>query len=89
MYGNNSKRTFVHDICKLPNHVERGDQPENKGMGGGGGAMFFITLYFITVCLEKVRFPLLLFRSSVFSVSHARFSSKSLLYQKLVSFVHF
>ena len=30
-------------------------------------------------CGGKVRFPLLLFRSSVFWVNHARFSSKSLL----------
>ena len=34
-------------------------------------------------------FPLLLFGSSVFSVSHARFSFKSLLYWHLVSFAHF
>ena len=33
-----------------------------------------------TVRVRKVRFLLLLFRSSVFSVSHARLSSKSLLY---------
>ena len=50
---------------------------------GGGVATLFITLQFssitFTVCGGEVRFPLLLFRSSVFWVSHGRFSSKSLL----------
>ena len=56
MYGNNSKRTFVHDICKLPNHVERGDQPENKGMGGGGGGggvPCFLLLYTLLLCVWR------------------------------------
>ena len=51
MYGNNSKRTFVHDICKLPNHVERGDQPENKGMGGG--VPCFLLLYTLLLCVWR------------------------------------
>ena len=64
----------------------------------GGGCHFFITLQFnpiycVFVCVFVVEggggFPLLLFGSSVFSVSHARFSFKSLLYWHLVSFAHF
>ena len=49
---------------------------------GGGGYHFFITLRFnhIYCVWGKVRYPLLLFGSSVFWVSHSRFSSKSLLY---------
>ena len=56
MYGNNSKRTFIHDICKLPNHVERGDQPENKGMGGGGGChvFYYFILYYCVFGESKV-----------------------------------
>ena len=68
--------------------------PFIKGGGGppkirGGGCHFFITLQFnpiycVFVCVFVVEggggFPLLLFGSSVFSVSHARFSFKSLLY---------
>ena len=46
----------------------------------GEGTFFLLySLVIFTVCREKVRFPLLLFESLVFSVSHARFSFKSLL----------
>ena len=46
----------------------------------GEGTFFLLySLVIFTVCGEKVRFPLLLFGSLVFSVSHARFSFKSLL----------
>ena len=60
-------------------------------MGGCHFFSFFITLQFnhiYCVCGES-KVPLLLFRSSVFWVSHTRFSSKSLLFQNLISFVHF
>ena len=56
--------------------LERGDKPEKKGF------VTFLLLYSsitFTVCVEKVRFPLLLFGSSVFWVTHSRFSSMSLL----------
>ena len=59
-----------------------GGRREERGGGGGGGSLFFITLQFnhiYCVCMGKARFSLLLFGSSVFLVSRARFSSKSLL----------
>ena len=52
-------------------------------MEGGGGLPLSFTLQFssiaVTVCGGKLRFPLLLFGSSVFWVNHARLSSKSSL----------
>ena len=63
--------------------LERGDKPEKgRGWCRNGGVDTFLLLYSsitFTVCRGKVRFPLLLFISSVFWVNHARFSSKSLL----------
>ena len=59
--------------------LERGNKAEKGwGGGGGGGSLFFITLQFnhiYCVCVGKARFLLLLFGSSVFLVSRARFSS--------------
>ena len=63
--------------------LEKGDKPVKGGWCRNGGVATFLILYssiIFTVCEGKVRFPLLLFRSSVFRVSHARFSSKFLLY---------
>ena len=60
--------------------LERGDNPKK---GGGGLPFFFITLQFNWIyCVwgEKVNLGLLNFDSSVFSVNHARLSSKSLKY---------
>ena len=65
-----------------------------ESLGGGGegcegwrllwkwGLSLFLLLYSsitLTVCVGNVKLPLLLVGYSVFSVSHARFSSKSLL----------
>ena len=61
--------------------LERGDKPEKGAWCRKGGLPLFLLLYSsitFTVCGGKVRFHLLLFRSSVFWVSHAQFSSKSL-----------
>ena len=61
----------------------REDKPEKEGWCRNKGVATFLLLYSsiaFTVCRGKVRLPLLLSRSSVFWVSHARFSSKSLLY---------
>ena len=78
--------------------LERGDKPEKGGWcgnGGGSGGVVanFLLLYSsitFTVCVEKVGFPLLLFGSSLFSVNHSSQDSHlSLLYENLVSFVHF
>ena len=62
--------------------LERGDNLEKNGidieMRGGEGATFLLLYNSIafTVCAEKkVKFPLLHFDSSIFEVSHARFSS--------------
>ena len=58
--------------------LERGDRPENgiwgdRDGGRNGQVATFLLLYSsitftvcVCVCVEKVRFPLLLFRSSVF-----------------------
>ena len=51
--------------------IEMGDKPEKGGVDVemGGGATFFITLQFnhiYFVCVGKVRFLLLLFKSLVF-----------------------
>ena len=61
--------------------ARKGDKPEKVGlMKKWGDCHFFYSLTTFTVCEGKVRFPLLLFGSLVFQVSHARFSSNSLLY---------
>ena len=60
--------------------LEKGDKPE-KGGGNvemGVGTSFTIlqlSSITFTMCVDKVRFPLLLFGFSIFWVSHARFSS--------------
>ena len=49
--------------------LEKGDKPVKVGKGEGGGIATFLLLYssiIFTVCEGKVRFPLLLFGSSVF-----------------------
>ena len=51
--------------------LKMGHKPEKGGLPLLS-LFFFITF---TLCEGKVRFPLLLFGSSVFRVSHARFSS--------------
>ena len=63
----------------------RGDNPEKGGVNvekGGGGVATFLLLYrsiTFTVCEGKIRFPLLLFGSSVFRVSHTRLPSNSII----------
>ena len=58
--------------------LERRDKPERGGGGWGGWCR---TLQFNHIyCVWGKRFPLLLFGSSVFRVSLARFWSNSLLY---------
>ena len=50
--------------------------------GGGGRVPTFLLLnrsITFTVCEGKIRFPLLLFGSSVFRVSHTRFPSNSII----------
>ena len=75
--------------------LEREDKPVKGGggwMGGARGCHCFITLLFNHIyCVlgGEIRFPLLLFGSLVFWVSHARFWSKFLFYWNLISFVHF
>ena len=67
--------------------LERGDKAEKEGERETGvqlkmgGCYFFIALQFshiYSVCVGKVKFPLLLFNSLVFLVSHVKFLSKSL-----------
>ena len=66
--------------------LKREDKPERGGGGKGwckNGGLPLLLLYSsvtFTVSVGKIRFPLLFFRPSNFWVSHARFSSKSLLY---------
>ena len=60
--------------------LKKGDKPE-KGGGNvemGVGTSFTIlqlSSITFTMCVDKVRFPLLLFGFSIFWISHARFSS--------------
>ena len=72
--------------------LERRGKTE-KGSWCRNGRMplfYYFTVQSQLLCVwMKVRFPLLLFRSSVFWVSHEGFSSKSLLHWNLVSFVNF
>ena len=63
--------------------LERGHKPEKRDWCRNEGVATFLLVYSsitFTVCVGKVRFPLLLFGSSVFWVSYSRFSSMSLLY---------
>ena len=74
--------------------ARKGYKPEKGGLmnklRGGLTLFYYFTVHAVQSHLEgKVMFPLLLFGSSVFWVSHARFSSNSLLYENLVSFAHF
>ena len=60
--------------------LERGNKPE-KGVDeeiGGLPLFYYFTVQSYLLCVEKVRFPLLLFRYSVFWIIHARFSGKIL-----------
>ena len=62
--------------------LERADNLENWRLLWKWGLSLFLLLYSsitLTVCVGNVKLPLLLVGYSVFSVSHARFSSKSLL----------
>ena len=69
--------------------LEREDKPV-KGGGEGLPLFYYFTVQSYLLCVGgEIRFPLLLFGSLVFWVSHARFWSKFLFYWNLISFVHF
>ena len=70
--------------------LKGGDKPEKGGCCRSGGPLSLFLLLCssitFTVCGES-KIPFITFW--IFWISHARFSSNSLLYKNLVSFVHF
>ena len=58
--------------------LERGNKKGVDKETGGLPLFYYFTVQSYLLCVEKVRFPLLLFRNSVFCVIHARFSGKIL-----------
>ena len=70
--------------------LKGGDKPEKEGCCRSGGPLSLFLLLCssitFTACGES-KIPFITFW--IFWISHARFSSNSLLYKNLVSFVHF